>query len=177
MIIDENFLKKDFQEEIYDLLVGNNFPWFYYKTTMSGLPEYNLEDYRDVPFFTHMLFLNERINSPFFYQIKKVFDEFAEKHKIQYESFLQVRANFMLKQTDPRPLPPHVDFTFDHNVFLYYVNSSDGDTVFLKKDKKSVTKKISPKMGKSVLFDGSTFHSIEPPMKNENRLVLNFSFI
>ena len=81
----------------------------------------------------------------------------------------------------------HVDIKYEHLVCLYYINDSDGDTCifdknakdtpFLEKDTQlEVVKKITPKKGRAILFDGSRYHSSSGPTKNI-RCIINFNIL
>lgn len=81
----------------------------------------------------------------------------------------------------------HIDIPFEHLVVLYYVNDTDGDTFIfdkfadlnnlksptLKENEVSVIKKISPKKGRALVFDGRRYHSSSAPTKNI-RCIINF---
>jgi hypothetical protein len=51
----------------------------------------------------------------------------------------------------------HVDYIFPHLVLLYYINTTDGDTVLYEGDR--IIERISPRRGRCVLFDGSIVHA------------------
>ena len=74
---------------------------------------------------------------------------------------------------------PHIDIKEDHFVMLYYVCDSDGDTIIyneqIKSDNYTVQKRITPKQGRVVLFDGSYYHTAEQPLNNI-RCVVNYDF-
>ena len=80
---------------------------------------------------------------------------------------------------------PHVDFSDEHKTMLYYVNDSDGDTIFYNENYKtiknsksfSVDQKVNPVMGRAVLFDGLKFHSSSPPFLNDRRVVININYL
>jgi len=57
---------------------------------------------------------------------------------------------------------------------IYYVNDSDGDT-YLKIGK--TTKRISPKKGRVLYFDGSIMHAANHPRKTNKRLIINFNLV
>jgi len=76
------------------------------------------------------------------------------------------------QKTDKTHYQPHVDLNIDHLVVLYYVNDSDGDTVFFDNDGK-IVKTVSPTRGRIVFFDGSILHAAGIP-KNTHRCVVNF---
>jgi len=68
-----------------------------------------------------------------------------------------------------------VDLPFDHLVVLYYVNDSDGDTVFFNKQNE-IVKSVSPKKGRVVAFDGSIYHGGGIPKKGP-RCAINFDIL
>jgi len=78
-------------------------------------------------------------------------------------------------KTDLDHAKPHTDFGFPHWVVLYYVNDSDGDTVFFD-DNNNEVKRVTPKKGRIVLFNGSIMHSGGIP-KHNPRCVINFDII
>jgi hypothetical protein len=72
---------------------------------------------------------------------------------------------------------PHVDGPYPHTVLLYYVNDSDGDTVFFdSEDKTKIIERVTPKRGRVLLFDGSMYHASCPP-SNGYRSVVNFNIV
>ena len=93
---------------------------------------------------------------------------------IQGRSFLQLPINYKGEREDS----PHIDTSDDHFVMLYYVCDSDGDTIIYNEQEKSdsytVQKRITPKQGRVVLFDGSYYHTAEQPLNNI-RCVVNYN--
>ena len=87
---------------------------------------------------------------------------------------LQGRVFLQTPRGNIDPQPPHVDRKDPHFVCLYYVNDSDGNTIFYNNNKE-IIKSISPKKGRIVLFDGSILHSGSHP-KNTTRTVININF-
>ena len=61
-----------------------------------------------------------------------------------------------------------------HWVCLYYVNDSDGDTIFFDENNKEI-QRVSPKKGRIAFFDGAIPHCTTTP-KDDIRTVLNFDF-
>lgn len=112
-----------------------------------------------------------------------VFDAFCKKHNISYNKILRCRINVLTMSKPGYHNLMHVDTPIKHNVFLYYLNDSDGDTIFFNKKFGSeegsldVVDKVTPKAGTGIVFDGSYFHSSTPPSENTLRIVLNIDYI
>jgi hypothetical protein len=82
--------------------------------------------------------------------------------------FIQTPSN------NPKPLTIHNDLKSPHYVCLYYVNDSDGDTIFFD-DNSNEIKRVPPKKGRITLFDGSISHCGSSPSKN-TRTAINICF-
>ena len=69
-------------------------------------------------------------------------------------------------------------------VMIYYVNDSDGDTIFFNEkhtgtidnSKKTISQRITPKKNKCIIFDGLQYHAGSTP-KNSHRMFININFI
>ena len=108
---------------------------------------------------------------------------FKRKDCLQGRSFLQLPLNLKDRSIDA----PHVDADIDHMVILYYVNDSDGDTVIYENKFTSyddvphindlrILKKVSPKAGRVVMFNGKHWHTSHQPEYNV-RCVVNYNVI
>ena len=120
--------------------------------------------------------------------IKQIVDNCNKKinHKgniLEARSFLQLPLNTDFAGTGVDS--PHLDRFTPHLVFLYYVCDSDGDTIIYDyKTKKEgdvpffedvkELKRITPKQGRVVIFDGMYWHTAEQP-KKDVRCILNFN--
>jgi len=80
----------------------------------------------------------------------------------------------------------HVDMRIPHTVFLYYVNDTDGDTFLFdktiddastpeefKQAKFKIHKRVTPKKGRVVVFNGNRYHSSSGPTIAQ-RCIINF---
>lgn len=67
---------------------------------------------------------------------------------------------------------PHTDRPEEHLGLIYYVNDSDGDTIFFAGDKE--LQRVSPKKGRIVIFDGNTLHAGGFPTDNP-RCIVNYN--
>jgi hypothetical protein len=82
----------------------------------------------------------------------------------------------------------HCDSDLDHLVVLYYVVDSDGDTILTDKRREgnalvektlrledhNIIKRVTPKQGRVLVFDGRYYHTTQQPQRNI-RSVINFN--
>ncbi len=122
-----------------------------------------------------------------------------KKFNLKIEKLLRLQVLQVLPypHKDSCYMMPHVDFMFPHKTLLYYVTDTQGDTfIFNEKSElnkkemknkelfslaestnvKTLKKKIVPKQGRAVLFDGLYYHAASFPT-TDNRYVINFNFI
>jgi len=180
----DNIISLEKQEEIKNLLYGNNFPWYYINdVTLS-----NKNPYQQRPALNHLYVDDERINSDKFSKIKIIFDEGSKRlnkkfKPIKVRSFMQFPLNKNIIGENYKDTP-HLDMEKPHTVFLYYVNDSDGETIIYDYNSKNINdvplfenikiiKKVKPKQGRLIVFDGFTWHSSSQP-RNNVRTVINF---
>lgn len=168
MKVIKNSIPKKYQDLIENkLLKDRNFPW------------YLLDDITYVkggqkrPGLSHYFVLHNKVNSAFYGVIEPIIKKHVKSEVIQIRSFLQFPLNkkFATGNYDE----PHIDYNFDHMVYLYYVKDSDGDTIFFdKKNNKKIIKKVTPKKGTLVIFNGLIYHAARQP-KNDSRCIININ--
>jgi len=70
---------------------------------------------------------------------------------------------------------PHTDIEKEHMVVIYYVDDSDGPTYLFEDDGRTIIKKVEPKKGRFLMFDGSIKHAGSHPIDNTFRTVINYN--
>ena len=192
----DDIIEKPYQELIKETLMGGDkppaaddpedpFPWYYisditdadHESTFQGrfgfTHQYATPEDGIVCDF-HNLFLGLIQNSCKKLKIKEI-------DILNGRSFLQTPTKISREDVDT----PHVDMVAPHFVMLYYVCDSDGDTIIYNEKTKfdgchpdfkmnyTIKKKVSPKQGRVVLFDGRHFHTAEQPNHNL-RCIVNY---
>jgi len=161
----DNCISLNQQKSIINTLSHNTFPWFY-QSDITDLPKTKNQSR---PALSHYFVVDKNNNSEHIDVIMPIIIPHTKNSIIQCRSFLQFPLNLKKYGTDDDS--PHRDLSFPHTVYLYYVVTSDGDTLFLKDSK--VIKKITPKQGRLVIFDGDIEHTAQQP-QDEVRCVINF---
>ncbi len=99
-----------------------------------------------------------------------------EKYGVNPADKIRAHITFHWPRPDQYGIPhnKHVDQQYNHLVALYYVNDSDGDTIFFDGDQ--VIHREPVKRGKLVVFNGyNKYHSSSSPSKNI-RMTLNVNY-
>jgi hypothetical protein len=97
------------------------------------------------------------------------------------------RGDMTMYAHQPFVHDPHIDFSFPNISTVYYVNDSDGDTIFYKEKAKqhhdikllsklNEVERVSPKANRLVVFEGDTVHTGSSPNKHKNRIIINSNF-
>ncbi len=186
ILVFDDIIDLEYQEKIKKVLLsdyeykGYEFPWYFTQDVTNPL---NSNTQKRSAFYHGYVVTDDdtigTIDSVFHYLFVPLIDNSCSKIGkqdvtiIKGRSFLQLPINFKGEREDL----PHVDIVGDHFVMLYYVCDSDGDTIIYNEQEKSnsytVQKRITPKQGRVVLFDGSYYHTAEQPLNNI-RCVVNY---
>ena len=161
MNIIDDFLDDDYHAELLSLLTGWEFPWFYQQTLTNGC------DHIQAHGFNH--WLSDEGDPQFCELVAKM------QETVGSSECLRVRADMTLYNSEGYRHDFHTDCEEPHRVCIYYVNDSDGDTIFYD-NKENIIKKISPKKGRIAFFNGDILHSGSAPTQNL-RIVLNYNFL
>ena len=192
----DDIIEKPYQELIKETLLGGDkpptidkveeaFPWYY----ISDITDADHEATFQGRFgFTHQYVTPEdgiicNFHSLFFGLIQNSCKKLKIKEidVLNGRSFLSTPTNIPKDDVDS----PHVDLIVPHFVMLYYVCDSDGDTIIYNEKtifndcspeeiNFTIKKKVSPKQGRVVLFDGRHWHTAQQPNHNL-RCIVNYN--
>jgi hypothetical protein len=154
-----NFLKEDTFLELKNILMDNQFPWFY--SDVSG----GLDDYSNFV-FQHSFYKNE-------YQCSNWFNKIIMPilGNLNFKYLMRVRANCFSKRDKEIFTKFHIDSEKPHTVALYSVNSNNGYTLFEN------GQKILSKENQMAIFEGNLKHSSVSQTDTNIRVNINFNLI
>jgi len=169
----DNFLPSKLAD-LVEKRITETISWDYLPNIADGNPK------TFYPGFIKELYINAKGNQKidegnvFFYS--QILYYFCFSNKILLEDIYRLRLNLNLPilNTNLSDII-HTDLKKPHLVLIYYVNDSDGDTVLFDNDTLKEVKRVSPKKGRALLFDGSTKHAGSYPTKNA-RFLININF-
>ena len=181
----DNIVSEKLQDEIEEVYVSSFFPWNYFEHSV-GVGEYKMTDNTyDTSFFSHTHYKNGRDITNYIPDVKNIPHLFAEKNKINIRNINRIRANLTRNFTDYKECNHsaiHRDwnhiFSSDSPLMfcslLYYVNDSDGDTKFFDENYNQI-ESVTPKKGRAVFFNSNILHAGSNPIKNNIRIVINYT--
>lgn len=161
----DNLIEPHYVTHIQETMLSPSFPWYYAPTTVP--------DKDEVPWFFHN-FVEEgtgKYTSPYMNIPMNMLDMFMLGTGYEIDKIFRIRANLTFPVKYPDELTAsHVDQEIPHYVILYYVNDSDGETIFVDSGME-----VSPVAGRFVIFDGSNHHCARLIKKSKQRVVFNFN--
>lgn len=185
-VVDDVLSKKQ-QEDVKRILFGNKFPWNFIPDVTGGgrdgRPAFAnklIDDGKVNVGGEALSLLQQLINN----SLTKLYEELnvkADYELFRARAFLQMPlANLDGSRRDSH----HIDYIKKHLSILYYVIDADGDTVIFENmhhqndtkvpepNELKVKKKVTPKQGRVVIFDGYHWHTGTQPQKGI-RCVIN----
>ena len=164
----DNPLSNDFANELEEYYNSNKIPWRFVPDI--ALKQDNPTMSRTMYGFTNWSYDEGRVlNQDLYYLLNVLYA--CDK----VSNIYQVRSFMHTPSIEPNiPNANHIDLEYPHKVCLYYVNDSDGDTIFFDNDQNEIARN-TPKKNTAVLFDGSILHCSSTP--SSFRHIINFDYI
>jgi hypothetical protein len=179
-LVVDNLLTKEQQDYFENIVL--NIPWYFNTTTSDYRSKYfnyfkNDKNVIENIQFTHLFFKDGKINSDYYNDVYNLLKIFFKNKDIKENNIIKIKSNLQTQEKnsfEENYTTPHTDYDYKHYVLLYYVNDSDGDTFIFKKDN-NILKKIKPKKGRFLFFDGNLLHASSSPIISKYRIVVNFN--
>ena len=191
IIVIEDFIPSNYQELIKDTILHTyDHEWYLKKSLSESTTESTKETWVDAPGFVNVFFNRLGITNPQVYHlVMPMLLKACDQINFKVEEILFGRTFLQMPMTTHQGMTnPHVDTDLEHLVCIYYPIDSDGETVFFNTfddppgserpdfNNAEVYKKILPKQGQAVLFNGRRYHTNILPQKNM-RVVMNFKVV
>ena len=151
--------EEDFKEIQYQMTEGSTFPWYYnqYVTTAD-----QVEDQFQ---FTHTFFKEWEFRSEWAKMLNPLLIAINPK------AWLRIKANLGPRQSEIVEQGWHTDFDFHCTTAVFYLNDTDGYTIF------EDGTKVESKANRLVEFDSQLKHSGTSHTNTRTRVVLNLNYI
>jgi len=193
-------IPKSLQTEIRELFLSTNFPWYYvdgiWGKDIESPPKWqysamNNPKVIDSPGFAHLFCEYGNVLSQYYPLVRSVLHFLEHRYDFEVDEMIRVRSRLTVQtpnHNESTYSAPHFDFVDipKYYTFVYYVNDSDGDTILFKEKINDLNKEViinpevsyqsTPKQGCGIFFPGNVYHSGNFPIKNMNRIIINYDF-
>tara|TARA_Y100000004_G_scaffold195987_1_gene264594 strand:+ start:4961 stop:5536 length:576 start_codon:yes stop_codon:yes gene_type:complete len=184
----DNLISKELQDKIENNLISNSFSWYLNEDTVGvNRKRYtkgeNIKEYLQ---FTHLFYRYDFTEKKTFKNsnteiVDELLNEIMKGLKLNKFEVFRLKANLQTQFIENKKEyfnTPHIDIeNLKNKICLYYVNDSDGDTLFFDSlENLGLLKKVEPKKGRIVIFDGDVFHAGQHPIKSAKRIVININY-
>jgi hypothetical protein len=153
----DNFLDKENFIKIKNLMLDSYFPWYLNKN-VSTL------DSEDGFYFTHFFYKNYNIFSQNTILLEPLI------LKIKPKSIIRIKGNFYPQTHKIIEHGKHIDDTFEHKGFIFYVNNNNG---FTKLKDGTIIESIE---NRGLFFDPSIEHNSSTCTDQFGRININFNY-
>jgi hypothetical protein len=153
----DNFLDKENFIKIKNLMLGPHFPWFFNQYVSE-------KNNNDGFYFTHFFYKNYNTTSE-----QAVFLE-PLILKIKPKAIRRIKGNFYPQTHKIIEHNKHVDYTFEHKGFIFYINNNDG---FTKLKDGTIIESIE---NRGLFFDPSIEHNSSTCTDQFGRVNINFNY-
>lgn len=186
-IVIDDVVPELYQERYHDMVLQTN-QWAFIKDMSYANAEMPYPSHGFNMMFKHPQFgivsnLYEQISVPIIEFVKQK-TSLPIRDIVFNRAFLQVPldSKFIKEHNGV-----HIDMPEDHYACVYYLNDSDGDTIIYQQTRYDTEcgssnvnliehKRVTPKRGRFVMFDGARFHCSSQP-RNRYRAIINFDLL
>jgi len=181
IIILEDFIDLEYSTFLENLLMGADFPVYMNSVTVQP---YKLGTFKDKNTIEGIQFVHTFVNygdhnNPYLQHVLPIHLKLCGHLKKDYNLFrCKINVNVPYPGFDgTQYYTPHMDLPESHTITaIYYINDSDGDTIFFDENH-NIIQRITPKKGTLVYFRSNMYHAGQPPNISKVRGVLNFNLI
>ena len=160
--VNDKFLTDNEYKGIYDAFMGDSVPWFFNGSVNygGGPVDSKLYDYQ----FTHTMYLSGRVMSPLLDGIGPILN------KLDIKALVRVKANLIPRAEQVIEHDMHIDFPFDANTAIFYINSNNGYTKF------ETGEKVDSVGNRIAIFPTQTKHCGTTCTDSKIRVVININY-
>lgn len=185
----DNLLDDETANNIENFMLSKDFNWVYINSISGDCAnkEAMLNDpkIKDTDGFMHMFVNDKQMVSPHVGIVNELLYALSQHTSKKIDNVERSRAVLLYKNSSFGEFyqGPHTDYDTPHMVMIYYVNDSDGDTIFFEErntgttdnSKKTISQQVTPKKNKCIVFDGLQYHTGSVP-KDSHRVFININF-
>jgi len=172
----DNLLTPSYLKDLQNHFLSQNCEW-YFNDNLTGDESY--ENLGSFGFVIKLHWDGYFVGSQTSILIKALtFTALDEVEKILQcpQQIIRVRADMTLYNPLNYRHEVHTDFEDEHTTAIFYLNTSDGNTVIFDREGKKLLKEVEPIENRLVIFDGLLQHTGHSPSTHKSRALINMNF-
>jgi len=173
----DNLISKPYLKDLQSYFLQDGCEWFFNNALTGnesheslGSFGFNMKLHWNGYFVSN--FSGTFIRSLVFSAQEKV-EEFAQKS----QQIVRVRADMTMYNPKNYRHELHTDFSHEHMTAIFYMNTSDGNTLLFDRNGEECVKEIEPVENRLIIFDGLMQHTGHSPSKHKSRVLVNMNFM
>jgi len=173
-----NVLELDKFFELKKNMSTNFFGWYFQTDVTHGLESKDPTRFG----FRHAFYLNGELNSDYAHFVLPIIPIIENMTNKKLEKIHTIHANLTLNHGMQHNGLIHKDMTnltdtktAKRYAAVFYIDDSDGDTVFYDDNQKTEIHRQTPLSNSIIIFPANTYHSAFLPTQNPIRRVVNFN--
>lgn len=191
ILVIENFLPEVLHKYMLEEITSDAFPLAYLEDVTYDVKNLDGTELPRNHGFCHMFWNRDTGHrSTFVPVVYPLFLYLKEYLNCNPQDLIRMRLGWGLQYSEEKIHNPHLDYNYPHYTCLYYVESSDGDSIVYNETLQdynpnedddledirefpfTIKKRITPEANKMVIFDGKHFHSSSTNHISDRRLVV-----
>lgn len=173
----DNLIPKLYLQHLQSHFLGENCEWFFNDNLTDDLSYevlgsfgFNMRLHWNGYFVSN--FVGTLIRSLVFSAQEKV-EVFAQKP----QQIVRARADMTMYNPNHHRHELHTDFSQEHITAIFYMNTSDGNTLLFDRNGDEMIQEVEPVENRLVIFDGLMQHTGHSPSKHKSRVLININFM
>jgi len=156
----DNFLSKEDFENIKNIMLSSDFPWYYNSKKTRE------KDFDDNFQFVHVFYKSYSVNSEYMQILNPIIN------KLDPLALVRIKANLTMRANEIVDYGYHTDFITDTKLHsaIYYINTNNGCTKF---ENGKIVESIENRI---VIFDSQLLHAGTTHTDDRLRALINFNF-
>ena len=90
---------------------------------------------------------------------------------------VRARADMTLYNPEKYRHELHTDYSYEHITAIFYLNSSDGNTLLFDREGEKLLTEVEPIENRLLIFDGLLQHTGHSPSMHKSRVLINMNFM
>jgi hypothetical protein len=173
----DNLLPKRYLEDLQSYFLSENCEWFFNDNLTDDNSYNSLGSFGfNMRLHWNGHFVNNYVGILVRALVFTVQEE-VEKYLERNQTIVRARADMTMYNPTNYCHEMHTDFPEEHTTAIFYMNTSDGNTLLFDRKGDKLIQEIEPIENRVVIFDGLMEHTGHSPSKHKSRILINMNFM